>query len=524
MTQLVRSRLLATGVVALVGLLVWQGCDVTFSKSSSSSGRRSPSGLSRLFIKDTEGLARALVGSDAVYKTTEIGTIPLPGDDDLRIDGFCVDLLTARPNNVRMRLVDEKEASSVDFVSITRPAGSPLEDGPGNLPAAAVAFLDGRQGIFWNDGQTADSTEIAPVYRFCVVLPHAILKPRSRLEIFGSDSPIGTSLDAAILNLANDFFYATSVGDSTMWGNGLDLDQKYSSLVSQHIEEKLNVRVIQTIYAISGAAILRRENDGFCTDDCFESGETPIAFLPITEQVERIEEPEEMDFILVNGCMNDINLGRLLNPFLETNELEDLIQEFCFDEMSALLRKVQDRLPNAAIAVTGYFPYLSEQTGQNAKDAVEEWAQAQEAIDSETPLLDEAFDILIRHAALFNEGSREKLMDAVDAVNAADRGQPIAYADARFGPENAIQAPEAWLWGVGPRPELGEILGAPDFDLFPQDPVLDDRVDDCEDDRVKYAYPLCLFISVGHPNVPGAEAIAAEVIKKLPELGVVPEE
>ena len=53
----------------------------------------------------------------------------------------------------------------------------------------------------------------------------------------------------------NEVFNMVVIGDSIAWGNGLNKKSKYSYLVADWLQEKLNRPVEVTVYAHSGAAI-----------------------------------------------------------------------------------------------------------------------------------------------------------------------------------------------------------------------------------------------------------------------------
>jgi len=60
------------------------------------------------------------------------------------------------------------------------------------------------------------------------------------------------------------------------------------------------------------------------------------------------------------------------------------------------------------------------------------------------------------------------------------------------------------------------------YDLFPEDPLRDFRLDNCLADYVKQETISCVYASVGHPNRRGARAYAEAVNACLRQLGVLP--
>jgi hypothetical protein len=228
-----------------------------------------------------------------------------------------------------------------------------------------------------------------------------------------------------------------------------------------------------------------------------------------------------MDLILVDGCANDVGVGRILDPKTDPAELESLTWQFCRDEMRLLLLRLREMAPQAHIVVTGYFPFLS---GESALDGIEQWVPTQStAVFHIGDFWDTVHD-LTTNATVFHDTSRESLAAAVEAVNADTIGQPaIAFADPNFGPRNATFASEAWLWGLTLNETLAHTFewGA-DLRLFPEDPLLDYRLSACLEAGVLSDFLSCVYTSVGHPNPAGARAYADAIAESLIQLGVLP--
>jgi lysophospholipase L1-like esterase len=111
------------------------------------------------------------------------------------------------------------------------------------------------------------------------------------------------------------------VGDSLMWGQGLQESEKFYSLVKVAIQERnpgVTVRAI--VRAHSGATI--GWNKGGTAERL--DGEIPTSYPTIQQQVEEFTGPPEakaIDLVLVDGGINDVKVDRILNPQILTEYL-----------------------------------------------------------------------------------------------------------------------------------------------------------------------------------------------------------
>jgi lysophospholipase L1-like esterase len=182
-------------------------------------------------------------------------------------------------------------------------------------------------------------------------------------------------------------FQMLTIGDSVMWGQGLEEKDKFRTLVKVWLEEKLGqpdcVNLVNLAH--SGATIkepkkkekdyqIKNPNEDF-------KGEIPTSYPIITQQLEtsltHFTDPKEAKLILVDGGANDMSkLTALLLP----NSANKLITEieaiklfghqinFADYEkkigtaMGELLTQVADKYKYARIIVTGYYPIITEGT------------------------------------------------------------------------------------------------------------------------------------------------------------------
>ncbi|MFM9903019.1 MAG: hypothetical protein ACKVQJ_00440 [Pyrinomonadaceae bacterium] len=170
-------------------------------------------------------------------------------------------------------------------------------------------------------------------------------------------------------------FEMLAIGDSVVWGQGLQHDHKFSTLVAKWIEnEKLtNGRKVSLYYgnAHSGASVTFRDD---ITPHPPYSGEVNVYNPSILEQVnssliyyktrKTVEggplTPDKVDLILVDGGINDMGAMSIVNLFYRKIDLNAAAETHCRKKMAEqLLPKIASTYPNARIVVTGYFPLIS---------------------------------------------------------------------------------------------------------------------------------------------------------------------
>src|SRR5579859_203276 len=142
-----------------------------------------------------------------------------------------------------------------------------------------------------------------------------------------------------------------TVGDSVSWGQGLKEEHKFDLLFA-HAKGLALTRV-----AHSGA-VIGTSNDS-ATE--IEQGEIPVSWPSVWQQVLAVKDWSQVEIVLLNGGLNDVSLTRILNPAVQAKQVADLVNQFCNIGMQALLSATAGKitLPNARIAVVGYYPIFS---------------------------------------------------------------------------------------------------------------------------------------------------------------------
>lgn len=341
------------------------------------------------------------------------------------------------------------------------------------------------------------------------------LTPQTQLWIANGATPTGLHWLGASIPLVPGFYHLATVGESITWGNGLPTEDKFPVRVARRIEQVTGLKVIHQFMALSSAPIVPPDNDGICTEPCFR--DAPATPTSITLQVDLIEQPDRIDAIIVQGCLNDVGLWTILNTQTTPADLVPLTEWACGDAMYELLDHVQQRLPNAAIVVPGYYPLFSEESGSEDPPL---WLDANR-LNAGADFA-EAVDLLADNCRTFVDVGHEHTQQAIEALNTASTEPPrIAFADPRFSPENATFAPAPWVWGVTKElPYVGDPgLGVA---IWPEDPYFVARMWRCIDEADDDLMIGCIFSSLGHPNERGSQAYADAIMTALRDLDALP--
>ena len=499
------AGVLAAGLWTLGGF-GWAGCGVgpeVTAPSSPSTGR--------VYLLGTEQLAVPACGCEKSYRPTFIS----PEDETA---GFFLTVAVRDAELLNLLLTNHDTGEVVSLAEVEPPATATertLADRPQAFNAQVREALEAQGAVFWAVPEPAAAE--SPAVRVAVVATPRLLGSSTSLKLYTDRLPDGTILGAAQLELVRDFFYLAVLGDSVLWGNGLREQDKAWYLVARTLERETGKRVITQVYAHSGATITPNEWDTVCSANC--TGEVPVVSTSIMLQAQQLEHPELLDLILLDGCINDVSVGSIIDPTASDEELLELTAQFCEDEMITLLEEVRARAPRARVVVTGYYPIVGPDSDLFG---LERWIETQgveltaEQQEREGWLL----ETLAHKSELFHLASAEHLTAAVEASNAAEpEAPPVAFADPGFGPENAVFTDERWLWSLHSEGGLANMFDV-ELDVFPEDPLFGYRAARCFEPDVLLGLVGCLFGSVGHPNEIGAEAYADAILNELQTLYV----
>lgn len=466
-----------------------------------------------VFILGVERLAAPAVAEPGVYRPEF--TFPIDPNDpaSVRAVGFFLDIAANAPERLQMRILGGPGTAPTSLRRIAPPGGEALLAPAGwRLPEEARNALLGGEGVFWLDGPPCGG----PVrnQRVGVALPDTWTGPSLTLDAFIPASERGELFPGIQIELARDFFYMAVIGDSVMWGNGLREPDKFSRLVAAEIQRRTGRRVILQVHAISGVRVVPDPTDIICRVRC--NGEVQTANTSITAQVDLLDAPGLLELVLMDGCINDVGVMRILNTDTRHEVLAELTRTFCHDEMFKLLDKVRSAAPLAKIVVTGYYPIVSTES------KLPELAQyvLVHGSDDDPAGLGVAAEIA-EQSRIFWETAHASLAAAVQEANAREpEPARIAFVDPGFGPQNALFATQPLLWGLT-ADRIQQAAADEGLTLYPEDPLADLRATGCFNNRL--VDPIsCLYASVSHPNPAGARQYAEAILPALEQLGVIP--
>lgn len=334
-------------------------------------------------------------------------------------------------------------------------------------------------------------------------------------------------------------FNVLAIGDSIVWGQGLDDASKFTVRVRDWLQQQLQLPVTLTSFAHSGA-IIEQHGSGDALPPY--PGEVPNSWPSITAQARMaaglaprtITAPpaDEIDLVILDGGINDVGVKNILDPRLSS--LASVTQQKCDFAMRALLSDVAMLFPNARVVVTGYFAIVSPESslldvalllmglGVVATPFIGLGGVAMQAaaiaelvaeFGGEGPLK----TALATRSATFHTTATSALRSAVSAVNAQFK-RDFRFAEPGFGPRNSYAAPDSWLWHVS----AAASPTTPDPAAAQRRQACLARYGNVEPDRTPGASftdaPQCPLAAMGHPNVRGAQAYADSITRELATL------
>lgn len=287
-----------------------------------------------------------------------------------------------------------------------------------------------------------------------------------------------------------------TIGDSVAWGQGLREHQKFDRLLA-------SARGTELVRLAHSGAILGDAEDAITS---VSPAEIPVSYPSLWQQVRSVENWDEVDLVLVNGGMNDVDLRRIVNPFVSPSTLTRLTRRACHTAMTGLLAALAARLtrPEAQILVLGYYPILSHASGYPSHHHPHALQRMHGVVGpSLIPDILISRELLIKraigHCLQFWKESELALRHAVDDANAVLSRRPCRFVPLPFAEGQSLWAPESLLFEL--TPELG-----------PEDEVIVERTCHCDGLYPVPAHALkhfqCHRASVGHPSVEGAARIA----------------
>ena len=336
------------------------------------------------------------------------------------------------------------------------------------------------------------------------------------------------------------------LGDSVVWGQGLQEEAKFYSMVEKGLERQLGREVDKLNLSHSGASILPKSKPCPALP-----GEVPIGTPTIYTQANTAltiyaaagVNREEVDLVLLNGGINDVGFPVIVNPFTKEKKIAEQSKKYCFREMVKLLCTLRESFPNAHLIVTGYFPIISKSTNHllvadlikaflgiskgdeilrsAAKRQKEQLKRAAILHDENLMRSNWLIDKLALLSDLWKTTSDADLQAAVDAANAATNckqttgpASKAIFVKVNFSPDECYAASKTNLWQItGSSGSVGH--------LITDDQMFKERGNICrlvKSDLNSRARLICPVAGTGHPNSHGAIKYADAILQKLTTL------
>jgi lysophospholipase L1-like esterase len=329
------------------------------------------------------------------------------------------------------------------------------------------------------------------------------------------------------------------LGDSIMWGQGLIEQHKAWYQVKAWLKESTSQDVRENVEAHSGAVV--GVNDDPLRNYSRLDGEVSSAVPTVNHELDRAlksyASPSQVDLVLLDGCINDVDVRNLLNAANSNDDVKHMATEKCGIPMQTLIRRVADAFPSAHVIVTGYFPIISEKT----PDSLLMKAMARMFYQpGPKPAKQKPRDLregLIAVSRTWYQASNATLGDAVDKVTAelVAKGsrQRVLFVEIPFPPEFSFNAAETRLWGFDASflRKLLAVLTLGRVTLNTNDEQQRQRVASCnalyqkpanekpnQKGEREYRRLLCRYASLGHPNRKGSAIYADAIVGKLKSL------
>ncbi len=320
------------------------------------------------------------------------------------------------------------------------------------------------------------------------------------------------------------------VGDSHVSGQGLREQNKFYFLVKEWLQSevfgtsrKVNLKV--KAHAGSRINIHREELEAMqkSGDDIykFHYVEANISSPSIRNQIDvaskEYERPEAVNLVMLSGCITDVLVADIINPFYPEKKLRKRISRFCGESMTGLLEHVTATFPNAQVVVVGYFPIAS------GKSDVKTMARYFLKIISYPPKLQFFFtnplsglflkilrNKIAKRSRIWLRESNREMQNAIAKIN-KDRDTPtVLFIESPITEEYSYATKNPLLWEIGKN-------------NLPNDETYGERLVGCAQvfSEMKYQHygrlstRMCELSSVAHPNVEGSKAFAEAIKAKL---------
>lgn len=320
------------------------------------------------------------------------------------------------------------------------------------------------------------------------------------------------------------------VGDSVIWGQGLEEKDKFYSLTADWLRNEAfgTRREVNVVVKAHSGATLKFHADEAAKykkagrDETFYyKPEVNVGFPSVWKQIEVAADEYKnagktggANLVMLTGGITDISVSKILDPFGDNKKLRPMIEKYCRDDMFELIEHAAKKNPNALIAVVGYFPMLSPKTPSGK--LFDSWL---ESMSFPRALKSLANNGLIRplffkrlrrksiaRSRIWFEESNRCLQAAVERLNANYDKPRAVFIKSSITEDTCLETPNTLLFRMGKKGVV-------------EDTLYRERTSDCgkalpelrKTTGIDYPVRLCEIAAVGHPNPAGSRAYADAV-------------
>ncbi|MGE3465643.1 MAG: hypothetical protein AB7J13_01815 [Pyrinomonadaceae bacterium] len=319
------------------------------------------------------------------------------------------------------------------------------------------------------------------------------------------------------------------VGDSLIWGQGLNEQDKFYSLTADWLRSRAFGKPRQVdvkVKAHSGSTLKFHQDEAEKYDKAgrketfYYDPEVNVAFPSSWKQIEvagdeyRAAGKEGADLIMISGGITDISTKRVFDLKGDDGVFRDEIKKYCLDDMYDVLKHAVAIHPNAQLAVIGYFPAITTHSmGSKVLNAWLEILSFPRALKflANNPiyrklLFGKQKKRAIVRSQIWYEESNRNFQLAVDRINAEFGPSRAVFVQSPLTEDNAAEAPNTMLFRMG----KGGVV---------TDPKARERVRACRSalpelkrsTGIDYSVRLCEIAAIGHPDPAGARAYASVI-------------
>lgn len=320
------------------------------------------------------------------------------------------------------------------------------------------------------------------------------------------------------------------VGDSHIAGQGLKPEHKFYTLVKEWLEHdasgsprKVNLKVMAhggarlNLHADELAAMQKAGDDVTIYRYPEANISQPSIRMQIDDARREYASGDAVDLVMMSGCITDVLVGNIINPFVSEKRLRRDIKQYCGDAMQEMLEHITATFPRARVVVVGYFPVASKKAKLKKLPPyflrIVSYPRKLQCLFTNVvtrQLFRPLRSKLARRSALWMREFDREARGAIDRVNARFDKPRILFVSSPITPDRSYATEGSLLWEVG-------------MDQRPNDETYEERLIGCA--RVfselkfqhygRFSRRMCELSSAAHPNVAGSRAFAEAIEDKL---------